>query len=58
MLLYGLCVVGVDDFLGLGFMRELVFDVVNCMEGDKVVSVVEDEFFHEMGWGWVIVVVI
>ena len=51
MLLHGLCV---DDFLGLGFMRELVFIVESCMEGDKVVSVVEDGFFHKMGWGWVI----
>ena len=55
MLLYSMCV---DDFLGLGFMRELVFIVVSCMEGDTVVSVVEDGFFHKTRWGLVIVEVI
>ena len=55
MLLSSMCV---DYFLGLGFMRELVFIVVGCMEGDNVVSVVEDGFFHKTGRGWTIVEVI
>ena len=55
MLLHGLCV---DDFLGLGFVRELILVVMSCMEGDKVISVVEDGFSLEAGWGWVIVEVI